>query len=236
MPETTLKQYTSTLWGIEQEAVRSFLILGETAAVLWDTGLFPCDMLALIRTVTTLPVTVINSHADMDHTENNHQFSTVYIHPADEAMLRNTRKDHACRILPAVEGEIFDLGNRRLEVVAVPGHTPGSICLLDRENRLLFSGDTVQRAAVYLFGDHRQIQLFPDALKKLQRMMPCFDEIYPSHGPCPMECDAIADLLDCYEAATAGELPAQNPPRPMPGNERVFMYEKNGCAVLLQAE
>jgi len=39
------------------------------------------------------------------------------------------------------DGDIIDLGGRRLEVICTPGHSPGSMCLLDRQNRILFTGD-----------------------------------------------------------------------------------------------
>ena len=41
-------------------------------------------------------------------------------------------------LLPVKEGDIFDLGGVTLEVYHIPGHTPGGICLLERENRILF--------------------------------------------------------------------------------------------------
>jgi glyoxylase-like metal-dependent hydrolase (beta-lactamase superfamily II) len=41
------------------------------------------------------------------------------------------------------EGDVIDLGDRQLEVLHVPGHTPGSIALWESETGLLFSGDTV---------------------------------------------------------------------------------------------
>ncbi len=41
------------------------------------------------------------------------------------------------------EGDILDLGNMKLEVLEVPGHTPGSIALFDKEHGILFSGDTL---------------------------------------------------------------------------------------------
>lgn len=40
-------------------------------------------------------------------------------------------------------GDVLDLGGRRLEVVATPGHTGGHVCLADRDARLLFTGDHV---------------------------------------------------------------------------------------------
>ena len=40
------------------------------------------------------------------------------------------------------DGDRIDLGDRVLEVIHTPGHSPGSICLLDKENKILFTGDT----------------------------------------------------------------------------------------------
>jgi glyoxylase-like metal-dependent hydrolase (beta-lactamase superfamily II) len=41
------------------------------------------------------------------------------------------------------EGDVIDLGDRELEVLHTPGHTPGSICLWDARNGVLFSGDAI---------------------------------------------------------------------------------------------
>lgn len=41
------------------------------------------------------------------------------------------------------EGDVLDLGNRALEVLHLPGHSPGCIALYDRASRDLFSGDVI---------------------------------------------------------------------------------------------
>ncbi len=231
--ETTLIQYTPTLWAIDQGMVRAFLILGEEKALLWDTGASACDLPALIRTVTDLPLVVVNSHGDGDHTANNGLFPEVYLHPDDAPLLRRFGPAPDNSILPVEEGQVFALGGRDLEVIAIPGHTPGSICLLDRANRMLFSGDTVQRDSVFLFGSHRQPELFPAALEKLKGMSAAFDTVWPSHGPCPVEPETIDGLLRCYRAAVSGQLQGQPPERPMPGDDSPQLYRLDGCSVLL---
>ncbi len=47
---------------------------------------------------------------------------------------------------------MIDLGAMKFEALLIPGHTPGSIALLDRENRLLIGGDSVQRGTVLMVG------------------------------------------------------------------------------------
>ena len=66
------------------------------------------------------------------------------------------------------EGDIIDLGERKLEVVHVPGHTPGSITLLDREERCLIGGDPIQiDGEIYMFGLHRYMEAYVFGLEHL---------------------------------------------------------------------
>lgn len=52
------------------------------------------------------------------------------------------------------DGDVIDLGDRRFEVLHVPGHTPGSIALWEGVTGLLFSGDTAYVEARLGFDDH----------------------------------------------------------------------------------
>lgn len=71
--------------------------------------------------------------------------------------------------LPVKAGDVFDLGGLTAEVIALPGHTPGGICLLLREDRLLFTGDSINR--------HLWMQLegclpLREYAKKLEALLP----------------------------------------------------------------
>lgn len=41
------------------------------------------------------------------------------------------------------EGMVLDIGDWKLEVMETPGHSPGSLCLYERTEKVLFSGDTI---------------------------------------------------------------------------------------------
>ena len=74
------------------------------------------------------------------------------------------------------EGDIIDLGERKLEVVHVPGHTPGSITLLDREERCLIGGDPIQiDGEIYMFGLHRDMEAYVFGLEHLLERAGEFD-------------------------------------------------------------
>ena len=61
-----------------------------------------------------------------------------------------------------IEGQTISFGDDELVVLATPGHTPGSICLLDAANALLFTGDTLFAAGIgrtdFIRGDARAMR------------------------------------------------------------------------------
>jgi len=169
--------YTIYEPGHFQEVI-SFLVIGKRRALLLDTGMGIGDMKKLVSELTPLDVTVVNSHTHFDHIGCNHQFDFVYVHPYPGAARRlenglphsenavHLAGDSTCRPYPGhfdpgnytirpskpaplTEGQVFDLGGRQLQVLFTPGHSPDSIMLLDRQNSILFTGDTFYPATLY---------------------------------------------------------------------------------------
>jgi glyoxylase-like metal-dependent hydrolase (beta-lactamase superfamily II) len=66
------------------------------------------------------------------------------------------------------EGDVVDLGDRAFEVLHLPGHTQGSLGLLDRAAGVLFSGDTVYRDDVLL--DSMPNSSIPDYVATMRRL------------------------------------------------------------------
>ena len=128
-----------------------YLVCGREKAAVIDTANGYEDLREIVRSLTSLPLVVINTHGHGDHILGNVYFEEAYMHPADiplaertfsraqEALAREGLKP--CPLRPVEVGHVFDLGGAELEVVSLRGHTPGSIGLLDRQRRLLFSGD-----------------------------------------------------------------------------------------------
>src|SRR6187397_3028807 len=79
------------------EEVSSWLIVGEDRAILLDTGMGVADIRTAIETVTALPVTVVNSHADWDHIGGNPLFDRILIHPAEAHRLPAGYPNHRMR-------------------------------------------------------------------------------------------------------------------------------------------
>ena len=61
-----------------------YLLIGETSALLIDTGSGVSDLYAAVKQLTDKPVSVVNTHGHLDHVANNHQFADVYISGKDK--------------------------------------------------------------------------------------------------------------------------------------------------------
>jgi glyoxylase-like metal-dependent hydrolase (beta-lactamase superfamily II) len=203
-------------WSIDEGGVRCFLIEGLEKAMLVDTGFGTGDMKAFAGSLTKLPIFLINTHTDGDHTGCNGSFEKVIMHPA-EAGYYQMKKPGNHSIIDFVEdGDIIDLGNRQFEIIHIPGHTPGSIALLDREDKLLLSGDSVQLGHIYMFGEGRDLEAYIRSMQKLEGRIAGVERIFPSHGEMPVQADIIPELIEGAQRVLNGEIEGENPPRPMP--------------------
>lgn len=190
-------------WSFEEEGVRFFLLEGEDRALLIDSGMETRNARDLAEGLTGRPVELLNTHADMDHIGSNGQFESFYMSPA-EATNYYKCQGGAGRFVPIWDGDIIDLGDRPLMVIAMPGHTPGSVAVLDIHNRRLFSGDPVQDGRIFMFGPQRQMDAYLASLERLLTMAGQFDEIYPSHGSRPLRPGIIEELIGAAREIIAG--------------------------------
>ena len=206
--KTTTISYGNGIYAIDQEMVRAFLIVGTEQALLLDAGAAPTDILHRIGEITSLPVTVVLTHSDGDHLANLPAFPEAWVAEADHAAVQSFRDCGGVRLHPLTDGQVFDLGGRTLKVIFTPGHTPGSVCLLDEKNLLLFSGDTVSYGAVYMFGPKRNMENYLRSLEMLRNMKDrgVFDTVYCCHNTCPISADTVEDLIACVREIRNGSL------------------------------
>ena len=188
-------------WRIEDGFVRFYLFTGSTSAMLIDSGATTENARQIAEELTDLPLMLINTHADRDHTAGNTAFEEVYMSP-NEA----DNYGGKTRIIPVKEGDIIDLGGRPLQIIDIPGHTNGSIAILDINNRILVSGDSVQNGDIYMFGEKRNIDSYISSMKHLMEYEGKFDVVYPMHGSFPEYPDLIPKLIEGAEEIKAGKV------------------------------
>ena len=214
--ETKITHASGGIYLIEQEMVRSYLIVGGKKALLLDALAAPCDLMGPVRSVTDLPLYFCLTHTDADHTANAAAFPVHYLHALEEAIYT---PPEGCMTMTLRDGDHFDLGGRDLEVIHIPGHTPGSIALVDRLRKQLFVGDSVSRAPVYMFGEKRNMELYITSLRRLKTMADfhALDILLPAHGPMPVYPEVIGELLDCALGIQKGYVVGEETQMPMPG-------------------
>ncbi len=223
---TQTVKLTEDTWSFEDGFVRYFLLVGQEKALLIDTGVSGGDVLTQVRALSSLPVVLVNTHGDGDHTAGNACFPEVRIMAADYENCRMKEKYPSCALKELTDGEIIDLGGREIEVIAVPGHTAGSAALLDRRDGVLYSGDTVQDSHIYMFGSHREPARFAASLRKLEERSGSFVLIRPSHGTPALPPAQIGRVLDAWNGVQSGRLTGV--PQELHGNE-IMKYDADAC-------
>lgn len=198
-------QINENTWRMEDGHVRFFLLAGEKKALLIDSGMQVHNAREIAESLVNVPVELLNTHGDMDHIGSNEEFESFYMNPAEASNYYNTQK-RTGTIIPVTDGDVIDLGYRELEIITLPGHTPGSIAVLDRRNRVLISGDPIQDGNIFMFGIQREMHAYLLSLEKLEKYKDRFDTIYPSHGTFPVSPDLINALHEGATRILAGEV------------------------------
>lgn len=194
------------------EEVLSYLVLGKKNAALIDTGCGIGNVKRLAEEFTKLPIKVVNTHSHYDHVAQNHLFTDTAMFDAPNArqasksgysiteMSRLLAEGMLSKPLPndfdaekyhvppftvtwwLKNGDIIDLGDRKLEVVHTPGHSPDSVCLLDRTAGLLWTGDTFYPGAIYLHLPGSDLDAFINSCAKMIALSPHYESLTPSHN------------------------------------------------------
>lgn len=101
------------------------------------------------------------------------------------------------------DGEIIDLGGRRLEVLHTPGHAPDALCLFERATGTLLSGDTVLSAAHWLHGPGADPVRFAASTRRLAGLP--IRRILAAHNViCELPARAAGEVADAAAALLAG--------------------------------
>ena len=218
----------------QYEEVISYLVLGSRKALLFDTGMGIGNIRKVVEGLTRLPVIVLNSHTHNDHIGDNWRFKDVYGMDTDftrtnakgsrEDAQAELAPDQLCGDLPAGfnakeystqpfhishwlhDHDKVDLGERILQVIATPGHTPDAIALLDEKNGLLFTGDTFYPGPIFLYRPETDLDAYVASVKKLAALTPRLQLLLPAHNVPVAEPSYLSRVVAAIEQVRSGEV------------------------------
>lgn len=182
----------------------TYLLYDETGeAVIVDPGNYDASednrLVDFVVEHKLKPVMIANTHAHVDHVLGvafaKRRFGIPFaLHPHEEGVLRSVKVyaphygfmayEEAEVDQPLKAGEQLSFGNSRLDILFVPGHSPGHVAFYDKAGGVLIGGDVLFRESIGRTdlpgGDHAtllrsirdEIFTLPDPVR-----------VYPGHGP-----------------------------------------------------
>ncbi len=229
----------------------SYLIIGTDTAIMFDTGSGENEtkngykIKHLISDLTNLPTKLILSHFHFDHTQNISEFNGVSF--PDLSLLQQnitdvnnynfTSKDLFLGTYP-VKVKVnewlplntdIDLGNRIIQLINTPGHSPESIAIIDKTNKIALLGDFLYNGALFLFHNN-DIAVYKKSVDLLMSILDSKYKLYGAHGTPYVKYSQLKKLqnfLLCIEDKTCIASESK-----MLGNE-VLIYEYQRMQIVI---
>jgi glyoxylase-like metal-dependent hydrolase (beta-lactamase superfamily II) len=241
----------------QSEETIGYLILGQQRALLFDTGMGIGDLKTLVQKLSALPVIVLNSHTHDDHVGNNWQFDTVYGMDTDftRQNAKGSKEDARAEIAPGEvcgafpagfdakkystrpwkvtkwmhDGDRIDLGGRQLEIIATPGHTPDSICLFDRANGLLFTGDTYYPGTIWIYRLETDLTAYGNSVRRIAALQPEVKLVLGAHNVPVAKPAVLGEVAEAFEKVRVGQI------KPQPAGDGKVVYQFGAVEFLMRA-
>lgn len=208
-------------WLKDPNEVYCYLIVGKNEAMLIDCGLGFSDIKGAVRKLTQLPLKVVITHGHVDHFGGAWQFPQIYVHKDDCRLLNDIQRSYALRKLFLKAGntakdtpvsfsefgnkpkpeiirmngnESFDLGDKYVTVHHTPGHTFGSVAVIDETDKIIFSGDNVCDALWLMLPGTASVEEWLSSAQWLYEMSKEY-AVYWGHRSGKLESDYIKQVV-----------------------------------------
>lgn len=205
------------------EETHCYLLEGEEKALLIDTGLGICDISAEVKKLTDKPVAAVATHVHWDHLGGHRYYPEFYAHAAELDWLngsfplsRETVREMVLdRCDPPVDfrvedyemfqgtptrllsdGDIIDLGGRRLEVLHTPGHSPGHMCFFEQERGYLFTGDLVYKDVLFAYYPSTDPEAYLSSMERVAALP--VKRVFPGHHSLDIQPEILPRIRDAF--------------------------------------
>jgi hydroxyacylglutathione hydrolase len=192
-----------------------------------------------VKEITDKPLVVVNTHPHGDHIAGNAQFGEAYLSaPAIEevkAAAARANTPIAYTMKAVKDGDTIDLGDRKIEVIAIPAHSPGSIALLDQKTGYLFTGDEIDPGQVVGMNPEKIKQHHANMQKLYEKYYSKISMLIPAHNGAPVTKRYIKYFMDLDAkviAGTAPVVPIADGPNYDRWNDSMIRYREHFASVV----
>ncbi|MSS11486.1 MBL fold metallo-hydrolase [Clostridium sp. WB02_MRS01] len=205
------------------EETHCYLLEGEERCLLIDTGLGISNISEEVKKLTDKPVTAVATHIHWDHIGGHEYYQDFYAHEAELNWLNgefpltmntirkmvidrcdlpegydvNTYKffqGMPTRILK--DGDIIDLGGRKITVLHTPGHSPGHLCFWELQRGYLFTGDLVYKDTLFAYYPSTDPQAYLASLEKIAALP--VKKVFPAHHSLDIQPEILSRMRDAF--------------------------------------
>lgn len=223
-------------YGAAAGTVMMYLVVGEEKAALFDSGFGVMDTLrTLVEEITDKPVVCIVGHGHPDHVGAAPLFDKIYMNERDEELLpislsydrrmgdvfgryEDEELEAYCREHIVMtdkleyknidDGAVIDLGGTVLRVIAIPGHTRGSLVFYNEKDNYALTSDafSTRTALVTLPPEKRVgIEAYRNGLSQFLEAINEDTKIYWGHAKEEMPHSVPRDMCRACEEVLNGE-------------------------------
>lgn len=210
------------------EETHCYLLNGGERSLLIDTGLGIENIYGEVIKLTDKPVTAVATHIHWDHIGGHKYFPDFYAHEAELDWLNggfplsldtikemvldrcdppdgfNVERYELFQGTPTrllSDGDVIDLGGRRVEVLHTPGHSPGHLCFWEPATGYLFTGDLVYKDVLFAYYPSTDPEAYLASLEKVAALP--VGKVFPSHHSLDIQPEILVRMRDALRQLKA---------------------------------
>lgn len=179
----------------EGVSISFYVLEGTEKALIIDSGHKIKNFKAIIDKITHKSCILAITHGHPDHVGSINEFDLIYMNKKDQYLI-----PHYKGIITNIyQGFVFDLGDLKIEVIDMPGHTEGSVGFLDLNGKFLLVGDSIGYITCWMHLSNLSLESLIKTLEYLLIIKDKWNEIYTGHyhiQKYPLKHQYVEDLLN----------------------------------------
>ena len=205
------------------EETHCYLLNGSEHSLLIDTGLGICNIYEEVTKLTDKPIIAVATHIHWDHIGGHKYFPDFYAHenelnwlsgefPLTMEQIKDMVVDRCdlperydvnkydffqgkpTRVL--TDNDLIDIGDRAVQVLHTPGHSPGHMCFWENERGYLFTGDLVYKDTLFAYFPSTDPEAYLNSLERVSALP--VNRVFPAHHTLSIQPEILIRMRDAF--------------------------------------